>query len=540
MKVNNYLIKNGVKVLLFYLFTFLPLHAQDSLLLRNFQFVKQHDAWLTSSNGAGLSHFQRPSISAAELSLQYATGSLTPFGGASNVVQATAAVESFYRISPRTVLHGSIGYDNWTGRSMTGSVFMGDHLPFDIVEQTADNTGRKHRDTYRLQGAVGVDLWRGYSVGARIHYQAANYAKYKDLRHSNKLMQLQLSVGATAPLTPWLTVGANYLYHRQTESVTYQTYGKTDRIYLSLIDYAAFMGFSEQYGTAGFIDNSREMPLVEDRNGGSVQIDVRPLRDLSFHNELTYTHGKGYYGRKSPYTIVYTNHQRDVFSYQGRVVLQRPHTHHLLDLSAAVEKLDNNRENYRERQNEAGSTYYEYYSDVQTAKKRWYDFSALYTLHLGIRGEQPLWTLSAAYHWQQRQQTAYLYPYYRHQQLTTHTLTASILRNVLTRRGVWTAALQGSYQKGSGAPYTDGTYATPSEKQAPPATMNTFLYQDYHLLTSPQFALAAEGKYAFRFPGTQLLTHVRLNVEYRRATQLAADDCGRQWTALTLAAGCTF
>ena len=70
--------------------------------------------------------------------------------------------------------------------------------------------------------------------------------------------------------------------------------------------------------------------------------------------------------------------------------------------------------------------------------------------------------------------------------------------------------------------------------------MNTFLYQDYHLLTSPQFALAAEGKYAFRFPHTQLLTHVRLNVQYRRATQLAADDCGRQWTALTLAAGCTF
>ena len=409
MKVNNYLIKNGVKVLLFYLFTFLPLHAQDSLLLRNLLFVKQHDAWLTSSNAAGLSHFQRPSISTAELSLQYATGSLTPFGGASNVVQATAAVESFYRISPRTVLHGSIGYDNWTGRSMTGSVFMGEHLPFDIVEQTADNTGRKHRDTYRLQGAVGVDLWRGYSVGARINYQAANYAKYKDLRHSNKLMQLQLSVGATAPLTPWLTVGANYLYHRQTESVTYQTYGKTDRVYLSLIDYAAFMGFSEQYGTAGFTDNSREMPLVEDRNGGSVQLDVRPLRDLSFHNELTYTHGKGYYGRKSPYTIVYTNHQRDVFSYQGRVVLQRPHTHHLLDLSAAVEKLDNNRENYRERQNEAGSTYYEYYSDVQTAKKRWYHFSALYTLHLGIRGEQPLWTLSAAYHWQQRQQTDFFH-----------------------------------------------------------------------------------------------------------------------------------
>lgn len=509
-------------------------------MLRNFPFVKQHDSWLTSSNAAGLSHFQRPSISTAELSLQYATGSLTPFGGASNVVQATAAAESFYRISPRTVLYGSIGYENWTGRSMTGSVFMGEHLPFDIVEQTADNTGRKHRDTYRLQGAVGVDLWRGYSVGARINYRAANYAKYKDLRHSNKLMQLQLNVGTTAPLTPWLTVGANYLYHRQTESVTYQTYGKTDRVYKSLIDFGNFMGFTEQYGTSGYTDNSREMPLVEDENGGSLQLAFTLPAGLSFYNELTMSHKTGYYGRKSPYTIVYTNHHSNTFKYHGRLALRHQRTQHLLDIQTAVENLVNNRETYREQKNEAGAYYYEYFTDVRTGNKRWLNVSADYTLHLAVRGEQPLWTLSAAYHWQQRQQTAYLYPYYRHQQLTTHTLTASILRNILTRRGVWTASLQGSYQKGSGAPYADGTYVTPSEKQAPPATMNTFLYQDYHLLTSPQFALAAEGKYAFRFPGTQLLTHVRLNVQYRRATQLADDDCGRQWTAITLAAGCTF
>ena len=70
-------------------------YAQDSLLLRNYQFVKQYDAWLTSSNGAGLAHFQQPNISEAELSLQYATGGLTQFGGASNVLQATAGVESF-------------------------------------------------------------------------------------------------------------------------------------------------------------------------------------------------------------------------------------------------------------------------------------------------------------------------------------------------------------------------------------------------------------------------------------------------------------
>lgn len=515
-------------------------YAQDSLLLRNYQFVKQHDAWLTSSNGAGLTHFQQPNISEAEVSLQYATGGLTQFGGASNVLQATAGVESFYRISQRTVVYGAITYDNWTGRGMTGSVFMTEHLPFDIVEQTEENTGKKHRDTYQLSGAVGVDLWRGYSIGARVDYEAANYAKYKDLRHSNKLMDLQVSIGTTAPVTSWLTIGANYLYHRTTESVSFQTYGKNDRVYKSLINFGNFMGYSEQYGSTGYTDNSREMPLVEDENGGSLQLAFTLPAGLSYYNELTMSHKAGYYGRKSPYTIVYTNHHANTFSYHGRLALQRNRTQHLLDVHATVENMVNYRENYLEQKNEAGSYYYEYFSDVRTGNKRWFNINADYTLHLGIQNEQPTWTITAGCHWQQRKQTAYLYPFYRHQQLTTTELTASVQRSFLTHSGLWTATLNGAYQKGSGKPYEDGTYTTPSEKQAFPATMESYLYEDYHLLTSPQYSIGAEGRYAFFFPSTRLLTHVRLNVQYRHATTLAAEYCGRSWTAVSIAAGCTF
>ena len=522
-------------------------YAQDSLLLRNYQFVKQHDAWLTSSNGAGLAHFQQPNISEAELSLQYATGGLTQFGGASNVLQATAGVESFYRISQRTVVFGAISYDNWTGRGMTGSVFMQNRLPFDIMEQTEENSGKKHRDTYRLSGAVGVDLWRGYSIGARIDYTAANYAKYKDLRHSNKLMDLTLSAGATAPIASWLTLGANYLYHRTTESVTFSVNGRNDRVFKSIIAYGAFMGRSEQFGNTGYTDSSREMPLVEDQNGGSFQLEVQPfqhtggwLKPLSIYADVTLLHGKGYYGRKSPYTITYTNHQRDITSFSCRLAYRLPQTHHILSISYADEKLKNYAENYRELTNDHGSHYYQYYDPTETADKHWYNFNADYTLHLGIRGEQPTWTITAGCHWQQRKQTAYLYPYYRHQQLSTTELTASVRRTFLTHSGLWIAALNGAYQKGSGNPYTDGTYTTPSEKQTAPASMESYLYEDYHLLTSPQYTFSAEGRYAFRFPGTQLLTHVRANLQYRRATTLAADYCGRSWTAASIAVGCTF
>lgn len=521
--------------------------SQSNLLFRNYQFVRQTDKWLTGSNASALTHYKADNIAEAELSSTISKGRLGTFGSPSDILQVSAGIESFYRISQRAVLFGSIRYDNWSGRDMAGSVFLQERLPFDIIEETEDNTGRKHRDSYQLAGGVGVELWQGYSVGARLDYTAANYAKYKDLRHGNKLMDLRLSIGATASVLSWLTLGANYLYHRTTESVTFSVNGRSDRVFKSIIAYGAFMGRSEQFGNSGYTDSSREMPLVEDQNGGSIQMEVLPfqhtsgwLKPLSIYADATLLHGKGYYGRKSPYTITYTNHQRDITSFSCRLAYKLPQTHHFLDISYADEKLKNYAENYRELTNDHGSHFYQYSDPTETADKRWHNLHADYTLHLGIRGEQPTWTIMAGYHWQQRKQTAYLYPYYRYQKLDTNEIVASISRSFFTRSGLWTATLNGAYQKGTGSPYIDGTYTTPSSRQSAPASMERYLYQEYHLLTSPQYTLGAEGRYAFPFPSTRLLTHIRLNIQYRRATTLAADYCGRSLTSASIALGCTF
>ena len=172
--------------------------VQDSLLLRDYQYVKQQDAWLTSGNAAALTRYQAKNIAEANLSLR------------------------FYRVSRRTVVYGSIAYENANAWRTTGSAWIDPtHKPFDIVEATLDNPGKKHRDTYQLTGAVGVDLGKGLSLGAQVDYTGANYAKYKDLRHKNKLMDLTASVGLYAPVASWLNVGANYRYHRNTESITF-------------------------------------------------------------------------------------------------------------------------------------------------------------------------------------------------------------------------------------------------------------------------------------------------------------------------------
>lgn len=515
--------------------------AQDSLLLRNYRFVQQEDAWLTQPNAATLTRYQHNNMAIAELATSYSGGSLTEFGGPSNVLQVNAGVESYYRISPRAVVFGSISYDNWTGRNLTGSVFMGKRRPFDIVEDSLTNAGHKHRDTYHLVGAFGYAVSDGFAIGIKADYTAGNYAKYKDLRHKNKLMDLQLTAGFYAPLASWLQVGANYTYRRQTESVTFNTYGKNDKTYKSFIDYGAMLGVVEQFGSDGYTEKSREMPFFEDGHGGSLQVEFPSLiRQLSLFTSASLHHATGYYGRKSPYTIAYTNHDRDIFTLTTAVRYATATTRQRLDFSYQHEQLQNRAETFRTLVNAAGSPNYEYYDAVETGDKHWYNLSLDYTLHLGIQGQLPAWTVQAGYHWQKRNITAYLYPYYRRQILKTREVTALVERNIIARRGVYTITLNGGYQKGSGEPFVDGIFVTPSDQQPQAATMEAYLWQDYHLLTAPQYSIGLQLKYAFHFPGTPLLTHVRGVFQHRHANTQENQWCGRNHTTGTIAIGCTF
>ena len=114
-------------------------HAQDSLLLRDYQFVKQYDGWLTSSNAAGLNRYNRANIGEAKLSLSHEEGGLTDYFESPSATQLSAATESFYRISERAVVFGRIAYDNFSGKEMAGSAFIDPtRRPFDIVEDSQE------------------------------------------------------------------------------------------------------------------------------------------------------------------------------------------------------------------------------------------------------------------------------------------------------------------------------------------------------------------------------------------------------------------
>ena len=528
----------------------LTCHGQDSLLLRNYRFVKRSDAWLTSQNAAGLTRLTRPSIAEAELSLTKGKGGFVDWYQSPDDLQATAHVESFVRLSRRTVAFGAMTYDNFSGRDMAGTAFTDpDRKPFDIVEDSLGNMGTKHRDTYKLTGAVGVDVWRGMAVGLRLDYTASNYAKYKDLRHKTKLMDMTFTAGLGMPVAKWLSVGANYLYRRATESLTFSIYGRADKVYKSLIDYGVFMGRVEQFGSSGYTEKGQEMPLVDDYNGASLQLLLQPTGSLAFYQSLTYARRNGYYGRKSPYTITYTTHQADLLSYEARLSWTTRHAVVAADVALSSENLENLANTYRELQNESGAHYYEYYDPVKTANKLWRNGQVALTADWGIKGELPAWTLTAALTWNNRRQTSYLYPNYRRQHLHSTEASLSATRRLLTSRGVWTLSLTAAYQKGSGDPYTDLSFAETdtrqhapdlSDRQNSPATMDAWLWREYQYLVAPQYGLGGSVEYGFIFPHTRLKTHVRLAATHRKANQTYEYSRGKDRTVLTLVAGCIF
>lgn len=540
--------------------------AQDSLLLRDYQFAKQQDSWLTSTNAAALTRFDKQNISEAELSLTHQRGGFTNFYGSPNMLQASAGIESYFRLTKRTVLTGSISYNNLSGKEMAGSAFTilpskssafnlssvswresGESSlhPFDIIEDSLGNEGDKHLDVYRLSGGFGTDIYKGLSLGAGLTYTAANYAKYKDLRHQNKYMDLQLSAGIYGPVASWCSIGLNYLYHRNVESVSFSTYGTSDKVYVSLVSYANFMGHVEQFGSSGYTDKSREMPLVTNEHGGSLQFSLN-FAPFTIFASGTYSHANGYYGRKSPYTITYSTHEGEQLALNTRLTYEPTNTsdfkssRHSLDLSFRSSTLRTDANTYVEKQNESGASYYDYYSPTKLSNKLLQSASALYSLDLDINGEIPTWTFQAGMSRNKRKQTAYVHPYLRRQELKSTEWTIAFTRNLIFNKGVWSFTLGGSYLKGDGDPYEDDTFQKPSDKQMPPHTMEAYLMREYQYLTAAQYCVGGQMKYAFIFPNTRLKTHVRFALSHQKANEQFDYSTGCDRTRGLIAIGCTF
>jgi len=511
----------------------------NDILYRDYGYIKNSDIWLTGNNAAALTRYNHAPISDANIYFRYGEGGFVNYYQPSRDVTFGAAIESFYRLSPKIVLSGGISYDNSSMRNMAGSAFINpERMPFDLEEDSTSNQGDGHLDNYLLTGALGIETFKHLSLGVKVDFGASNYAKYKDLRHKNKHLDLFVSGGAYYDGIPYLTVGIDGFYKRTTESVTFSTYGSGDRIYKTLIAYALHSGRVEQFGNDGFTDKSREMPFIEDGGGLDAQVSVSLNHHLTWFNSLTYLSQEGYYGRKSPYTVTYTDHDRQNIAWKGRVQYVGNKQQHILDYSWGTEKIDCYMRTYISKVNDNGATYYEYGENTLASKKKWNTFDFTYTAYLNIKGELPIWTIQAEMNIFDRTQTMYMYPYQRDQSLKNWLVGVQGKRNIFIHKGILNVGLSISYQKGSGEPY--GETASQAASGNTVAEMSDYLYREYDYLTAPQFTVGGEATFSFIIPKTKIKMHAGALVKYKKANDLNIYNIGDQHTLLQLNVGCSF
>ena len=218
---------------------------------RDFKLTEQRNVWLASGNAAALTTFGDSTISQATLAYRHDGGKLHTMSEGKREDAYSADVRSYYRLSAKVVAYGSATYNRRYMSGAAGSMLMPTLklMPFDLVEDTYSNAGDKSMETFGIDGAVGWNVWRNLAIGAHIDYTAGTYAKQRDLRHSNTLMDMHTSLNAFMSLPHNSGIGIGMVYSRRTESIQFKTYGTTDQIYYTLIDYANNHGERETFGT---------------------------------------------------------------------------------------------------------------------------------------------------------------------------------------------------------------------------------------------------------------------------------------------------
>ncbi len=383
----------------------MPVMAQ-----RDYVLTEQRNAWLTSGNAAALVTLSDSTIAHASIGYSHTGGALRSISEGRRVDHLHADVRSYYRLSPKIVAYGSMTYGYRNGTQANGSMLIPtmELMPFDLVDDNADNAGDKRMETFHIDGAIGWTAWRNLSIGARVDYTAGTYAKHRDLRHTNTLMALDARLNAHLALPHNSGVGAGFVYRRRTETMLFKTYGTTDRIYTSLVDYANGYGETEMFGTDGFTNSDRELPLLSEYVGFTAQ----GAWDRLFL-DMTYTHRTGYYGRQSQYTASHEQHQGDILSLHLRYDMARNAQRLIwIDLTMNTEKLTAKRENYRKTTATDGTaaTYYEYFEPTKMSDKAQTYGTATVTAYWKPAGEIFLWHVKGGVDYWTRSQTAYVFP----------------------------------------------------------------------------------------------------------------------------------
>lgn len=492
----------------------------------DFDFPTDTLGWIASGNASRLYELSINRSGRAFVSGSFANGALNNFNTASSATGFRALGESWYRLAPQTMLYGAASFESGYEKDVAGSLFMPrEERAFDIVLNDPENRGDRKTEWYHIEASVGHRINRLFSVGGRIDYQAGNMTRTKDLRHTNKTLDLQSSLGTSLRINDRLNTGIHYSYKRYIEGMSFKTYGNTDKQYFSLIDFGGFFGKQELFDKNGYTGSSESNPYVENTHELGWQLEYKPTERISFFNELSLGRGNGYYGKKSSSSILYTEHNLSYWQNRILAVYRGNRFLHTIDIRMKSFALDNYENSWRTETSSSGIQIIEYYGQNQVGEKKHAWLSGEYLLEWKQLDSSALWRISAGAGFGKRTVGAVLYPYVRNQQLQLYEQHLGVLhqRNAGSIELAIHASL--SVSSGKGDPFTDGVIVPLSSGEGAPVTNETYLLRHYDYLTRTGFN--PEAGLRITWPVKDMAYYARLDYSNEHKTENSAQSANR-------------
>lgn len=260
----------------------------------SYERVEGRNLWNSGRNVTGLLR-DSVTISYAELYSHFEQGDFRNFSDASQLWSAGAEAATITHREKISMI-GAFSYDHTQGQDMCGSMFISPNdYPFDLLEFTP---GDKTLQSYYFVGGISSAVNQRLSIGVKGEFGSQNYAKFKDLRHYNYRMELTVAPSVSYKIGE-ATLGASYIFARNSETIRAQEVGSTAAAYYAFLDKGLMSGAYETWGGTGVHLNESGVdgfPVRENFHGAAMQVDWRGL-----HADFEYLAGEGEVGEKLTY-----------------------------------------------------------------------------------------------------------------------------------------------------------------------------------------------------------------------------------------------
>ena len=194
-------------------------------------------------------------------------------------------------------LAGNFSFTQKEGKDMMRSMFVHPGLyPFDLMEFTP---GPKTLQTYCFDGGLAWGFSQRWTVGGKVRFEADNYAKRKDLRHTNYYQDITVLPAVKYSFGPEgkLHIGLNGYYRSKSESVQAEQLGASGETYDVFLDKGMMYGTREVWDGDGVHlaeAGVNRFPVREQTWGGAIQGSY----EENLYGEIAYTRSFGEVGEK--------------------------------------------------------------------------------------------------------------------------------------------------------------------------------------------------------------------------------------------------